>query len=72
MSFTLCKHSIYLYIMPILANLRQNRFFQGVLRSTQSFNTILAFKMQKWFPNIFESPYLHITIDLVQLYISKK
>ena len=24
---TLCTHSIYLYIMPILANLRQNRFF---------------------------------------------
>ena len=24
---TLCTHSIYLYSMPILANLRQNRFF---------------------------------------------
>ena len=24
---TLCKHSIYLYIMLIFANLRQNRFF---------------------------------------------
>ena len=34
--------------------------------------TILAFKMRKWFPNIFESLYLHITSDLIVLYISNK
>ena len=28
--------------------------------------TILAFKMRKWFPNIFESLYLHITSDLIE------
>ena len=27
MQHKLCTHSIYLYIMPILANIRQNRFF---------------------------------------------
>ena len=34
--------------------------------------TIIAFKMRKWFPNIFESLYLHITSDLIELYISNK
>ena len=34
--------------------------------------TILTFKMQKWFPNIFESLYFHITSDLIELYISNK
>ena len=33
---------------------------------------ILAFRMRKWFPNIFESLYLHINRDLIELYISKK
>ena len=33
--------------------------------------TILAFKMRKWFPNIFESLYLHITSDLIELYVYK-
>ena len=28
---TLCSHSIYLYIMPILANLRQNRFLSYII-----------------------------------------
>ena len=34
--------------------------------------TILAFKIRKWFPNIFESLYLNITRDLSELYISNK
>ena len=34
--------------------------------------TILAFKMRKWFPNKFESLYLHITSDLIEPYISNK
>ena len=33
----LCTHSIYLYIMPILANLRQNRFFVILVFLTFSF-----------------------------------
>ena len=33
--------------------------------------TILAFKMRKWFPNIFESLYLHITSDLMELYCNR-
>ena len=33
--------------------------------------TILSFKMQKWFPSIFEFLYLHLTSDLIELYVYK-
>ena len=41
------------------------------VRTDSTLWTILAFKMREWFQNIFESLYLHITSDLIELCIYK-
>ena len=58
-----------LYLSPF--KLKNVKIQYRTVHTDSTLWTILAFKMRKWFPNIIESLYLHITSDLIELYTYK-